>query len=32
MLENGFFNSLSMRAIFFVDYNRLRNGLRGFDR
>lgn len=32
MLENGFLNSLSVRAIFFVDYNRLQTGLRGFDR
>ena len=32
MLENGFLNSLSLRALFFVDYNRLKSGLRGFDR
>lgn len=32
MLDNGFFNSLSIRALFFVDYNRLRSGSAGFIR
>jgi len=32
MLENGFMNSLSVRAIFFVDYNRIKTGNRGFNR
>lgn len=32
MLDNGFFNSLSVRALFFVDYNRLRSGSLGFAR
>ncbi len=30
MVETGFINSLSLRATFFVDYSRFKQGLRGF--
>ena len=30
MLELGFVNSLSIRAVFFVDYSRFKQGIRGF--
>jgi hypothetical protein len=32
MLESGFFNSLSIRLISFIDYSRLKQGLRGFEK
>jgi len=31
MLESGFLNSLSIRINFFVDYSRMRQGIRGFN-
>ena len=30
MLELGFVNSLSIRAVFFIDYSRFKQGIRGF--
>ena len=30
MIELGFVNSLSVRAVFFIDYSRFKQGLRGF--
>jgi hypothetical protein len=30
MLEDGFTNSFSLRAVYFLDYSRLKQGLRGF--
>lgn len=30
MLDIGFVNSLSIRAVFFIDYSRLKQGIRGF--
>ena len=30
MIELGFVNSLSIRAVFFIDYSRFKQGLRGF--
>ena len=32
MIESGFFNSLSIRLISFIDYSRLKQGLRGFEK
>lgn len=32
MIESGFFNSLSIRLISFVDYSRFKQGLRGFEK
>lgn len=32
MLESGFFNSLSIRLVSFIDYSRLKQGLRGFEK
>ena len=32
MVESGFFNSLSIRFISFIDYSRLKQGLRGFEK
>ena len=32
MIESGFFNSLSIRLISFIDYSRFQQGLRGFEK
>ena len=32
MIESGFFNSLSIRMISFIDYSRFQQGLRGFEK
>ena len=32
MIEPGFFNSLSIRLISFIDYSRFQQGLRGFEK
>lgn len=32
MVQSGFFNSLSIRLISFIDYSRLKQGLRGFEK
>lgn len=32
MIEQGFFNSLSIRLISFIDYSRMQQGLRGFEK
>jgi hypothetical protein len=32
MIESGFFNSLSIRLISFIDYSRFKQGLRGFEK
>ena len=32
MIESGFFNSLSIRFISFIDYSRFQQGLRGFEK
>jgi hypothetical protein len=32
MIESGFFNSLSIRIISFIDYSRFKQGLRGFEK
>lgn len=32
MIEQGFFNSLSIRLISFIDYSRIKQGLRGFEK
>ena len=32
MIESGFFNSLSIRFISFIDYSRFKQGLRGFEK